>query len=309
MAGFGELLGKALVQVLADLRRARNLSMEDLAGRAGLHRTYIGLLERGERQPTVATAAELCRALGTSLSEVLLLAEERVRQRSATGSPDSPNLNAPEIEVIHRPDSRVLDPDSFRSDSVLKRLTGLTRESIFTAAESAYHQFDLIDEQLRESGSPPIAELFELANVSSMFGNLISSALARASAGSYARNRPHAYPDLVPQQTGLPGLEIKMALEKNMPKGHLAKAGVYITLRYVLVGRDALFQRGKPYRGTIAEIWEIRCGALSDVDFSISNTPGDSGKTAVIRSAAFRGMELVYYAAKLSPFVREPRLH
>ena len=56
------------------LRRARTsvgLSQEEAGWRAGLHRTEIGLLERGERMPRVDTLLRICVALEVSPSEVL----------------------------------------------------------------------------------------------------------------------------------------------------------------------------------------------------------------------------------------------
>jgi len=43
---------------------ARNLSQEELAHRAGLHRNYIGGIERGERNVGVKAVLALARGLG-----------------------------------------------------------------------------------------------------------------------------------------------------------------------------------------------------------------------------------------------------
>ncbi len=64
-----ERLHRAVGQRLRDLRRAEpGLSQEKLAARAGLHRTYVGKVERGEAATTVDSLAALCSALGTTLS-------------------------------------------------------------------------------------------------------------------------------------------------------------------------------------------------------------------------------------------------
>jgi len=52
-------------------RKAQNLSQEALADKAGLHRTYIGAVERGERNITLINANRIAEALGVELSECL----------------------------------------------------------------------------------------------------------------------------------------------------------------------------------------------------------------------------------------------
>ena len=53
---------------LRALRVEAGVSVADLAARSGLNRTYIHNLEAGIRQPTLATAARLAKALGVSLA-------------------------------------------------------------------------------------------------------------------------------------------------------------------------------------------------------------------------------------------------
>lgn len=52
-------------------REATGLSQEQLALEAGLHRTYISLLERGKRSPTIDVLLRICKVLGTSASELI----------------------------------------------------------------------------------------------------------------------------------------------------------------------------------------------------------------------------------------------
>lgn len=57
-----------------ELRRAREeagLTQEELAQRAGLHRTYISILERDQKSPTVETLRTICAVLGLRVSVLL----------------------------------------------------------------------------------------------------------------------------------------------------------------------------------------------------------------------------------------------
>jgi transcriptional regulator with XRE-family HTH domain len=55
------------------LRKNRGLSQEDLADRARVHRTYLGGIERGERNPSLKNIASIAGALGVSLSDLFSL--------------------------------------------------------------------------------------------------------------------------------------------------------------------------------------------------------------------------------------------
>jgi transcriptional regulator with XRE-family HTH domain len=58
-------------RVLRELRKEKELSQEELAFRSGYHPTYIGQLERGQKNPSLRTILSLSRVLETSGSEVL----------------------------------------------------------------------------------------------------------------------------------------------------------------------------------------------------------------------------------------------
>lgn len=51
-------------------RKAAGLSQEETAVRASLHRTEIGLLERGERLPRIDTAIKLASAVGVTPADL-----------------------------------------------------------------------------------------------------------------------------------------------------------------------------------------------------------------------------------------------
>lgn len=62
-------------QVVKKHREIRKLSRAALAEKSGLHQTYIGLLERGERSPNLDTAKAIANALGISLAQIIAEAE------------------------------------------------------------------------------------------------------------------------------------------------------------------------------------------------------------------------------------------
>jgi transcriptional regulator with XRE-family HTH domain len=60
-------------------RRCRlGVSQEALAARCGVHRTYMGALERGERNVSLEIISKVSDGLGISVSELFFAAEERL---------------------------------------------------------------------------------------------------------------------------------------------------------------------------------------------------------------------------------------
>ncbi len=59
------------------LRLEQGLSQERLGEVCGLHRNYVGAIERAERTPSIVSADKLARALGTTLAEMFAELERR----------------------------------------------------------------------------------------------------------------------------------------------------------------------------------------------------------------------------------------
>lgn len=64
-------LAKTFGTVVRRRREAASMSQEGLADTAGLHRTYISLLERGLRTPSILVVQKLAKALDTSMVSII----------------------------------------------------------------------------------------------------------------------------------------------------------------------------------------------------------------------------------------------
>lgn len=63
---------KILGDTIRGLREAEGISQEALADRCGLHRTYVGSVERGERNVSLVNIVRLAKALGQAPAVLLL---------------------------------------------------------------------------------------------------------------------------------------------------------------------------------------------------------------------------------------------
>ena len=68
-------LSRKFAEVIKSHRLQRGLSQEALAEKAGVHHTYVSMVERGVCRPTIEVAERLARALGKKLSILIAEAE------------------------------------------------------------------------------------------------------------------------------------------------------------------------------------------------------------------------------------------
>lgn len=68
-------LSQAFGVVLRERRLAAGISQEELAQAANLHPTYVSMLERGIRNPTLDVAERIANALKVSLPDLIKRAE------------------------------------------------------------------------------------------------------------------------------------------------------------------------------------------------------------------------------------------
>lgn len=60
----------AFGQRVQELRNKRNLSQEQLADMSGVHRTYIGMVERAEKNITLRNIKKIAEALGVNIKDL-----------------------------------------------------------------------------------------------------------------------------------------------------------------------------------------------------------------------------------------------
>lgn len=58
-------------QKVKAIRKTQGISQEELAFRANLHRTYIGMIERAEKNITLMNIEKIANALEVSICELL----------------------------------------------------------------------------------------------------------------------------------------------------------------------------------------------------------------------------------------------
>ncbi|MDS1030539.1 helix-turn-helix transcriptional regulator [Bacillota bacterium LX-D] len=80
MADILELVGKRI----RDIRKTKNLSQEQLGEKSGFHFSYIGGLERGERNISLVNLAKIAKALEVSIHELLKFEYELSEEKQAS---------------------------------------------------------------------------------------------------------------------------------------------------------------------------------------------------------------------------------
>lgn len=71
-------ISKAFGRVLQQHRLTSGLSQENLSLAAGYDKNYVGMLERGERQPTLETLLDMARALDVAPEKLVAQTQELI---------------------------------------------------------------------------------------------------------------------------------------------------------------------------------------------------------------------------------------
>jgi transcriptional regulator with XRE-family HTH domain len=110
-------------------RRARDLSLRDLAGRLGVSPSLISQIETGRARPSVSTLYALAGELGVSLDELLFPENERPAVGGGGERWDSPSAEAAELPA-HGAVQRA------RTRKRIRLASGVVWERLTTASEA-----------------------------------------------------------------------------------------------------------------------------------------------------------------------------
>lgn len=72
-----QILLKEFGDRIRQLRKERNLSQEELSFQTGFHRTYIGMVERGERNISLSNIGVFAETFGISINELFSFEKNR----------------------------------------------------------------------------------------------------------------------------------------------------------------------------------------------------------------------------------------
>lgn len=65
-------------EVIAEFRKTKGISQEVLSGLAGIGRTHLSAIERGERKPTMETFYRIALALNVQMSDMMREIERKI---------------------------------------------------------------------------------------------------------------------------------------------------------------------------------------------------------------------------------------
>jgi transcriptional regulator with XRE-family HTH domain len=95
---------RELGQRIRNLRKRQGMTQEEMADKCGLHWTYIGGLERGERNPTLTTMQKVALGLGVGLTDLI---QTKVFQAAAEA--EQSQSEGKLMKLLRRRDAQTMD--------------------------------------------------------------------------------------------------------------------------------------------------------------------------------------------------------
>lgn len=244
----------ALGKLIATLRGEIGLSQERLALDAGVDRTRLGEIERGEANPTIDTLDKIAQILKQTLGSLILQAEEL---GSGTTRTIAPTANPAYI------------------DRYVALPKGLSHDQLLTALNRALALLDQI-------GLNPDAGDIQANIYSGAVSNIVTKAIAEAS--SFTQNKDTAHPDLFDPslQPTDPDWGLEMKATNQVGKGgesHNPGQGWFMVVVYKVIDSQT-------------HIVQVEVAQLNYEDWTIHERAPESNRTrtAVTKAAARKRM-------------------
>lgn len=70
---------KIVGETISEIRKKKKISQDVLSGLAGIGRTHLSAIERGERKPTLETLYRLSLAFDMKMSDIIIEIENRMQ--------------------------------------------------------------------------------------------------------------------------------------------------------------------------------------------------------------------------------------
>lgn len=210
-----ELIGACL----RSIREQRGLTLESLAGQAGVTYQYLSSLERGKENFSIQVLERLATALQSSLKAIVIQAFE-----------DIECLEAPKVNSAY-----------FHPNVPLPE--GLTLPQLEAALNQTQSIFNLINRNMLLEVGRPLRDFIQGNNFSGLVSNIFSDAMDANS--PYKHNHDQRYPDLINKAAndgyGV-GLEVKATI--NVGKGgesHNGHSGWHTVVCYEITDAGIQF--------------------------------------------------------------------
>ena len=210
-----ELIGACL----RSIRERRGLTLESLAGQAGVTYQYLSSLERGKENFSIQVLERLATALQSSLKAIVIQAYE-----------DIECLEAPKVNSAY-----------FHPNVPLPE--GLTLPQLEAALNQTQSIFNLINRNMLLEVGRPLRDFIQGNNFSGLVSNIFSDAMDANSL--YKHNHDQRYPDLINKAAkdgyGV-GLEVKATI--NVGKGgesHNGHSGWHTVVCYEITDAGIQF--------------------------------------------------------------------
>lgn len=72
---------KTVGETISEIRRKKGISQDVLSGLAGIGRTHLSAIERGERKPTLETLYRISLAFDMKMSEIIVQIENKLTEQ------------------------------------------------------------------------------------------------------------------------------------------------------------------------------------------------------------------------------------